>query len=130
MIYDISKLSLFLLITTLIIIISNIVSFTIPTFYPLVLSNVISSHFLHYFSLCIIRIIICTIVSITISISHSIVLSHPVSYLNLFHILSPLLLDLIVCVDEIAASGGYMMASVANTLVASHFSMLVSTYVC
>ena len=33
--------------------------------------------------------------------------------------------DLIVCVDEVAASGGYMMTSVANTIVASPFAMLV-----
>jgi serine protease SohB len=32
---------------------------------------------------------------------------------------------LIVCVDEVAASGGYMMASVADTIVASDFAMLV-----
>jgi hypothetical protein len=31
-----------------------------------------------------------------------------------------------VCVDEVAASGGYMMAAVADTIVASDFAMLVS----
>jgi Peptidase family S49 len=30
-----------------------------------------------------------------------------------------------VCVDEVAASGGYMMAAVADTIVASDFAMLV-----
>ena len=41
-----------------------------------------------------------------------------------FHPVSPL--DLTVCVDEVAASGGYLMAAVADTVVASPFAMLVS----
>ena len=31
-----------------------------------------------------------------------------------------------MCVDQVAASGGYMMAAVADTIVAAPFSMLVS----
>ena len=45
--------------------------------------------------------------------------------IHIHHICNFSISDLIVCVDEVAASGGYMMTSVANTIVASPFAMLV-----
>ena len=67
-------------------------------------------------------------VSLLPSLSPSFFLSHTRtltehSYTPIFA--TSLFSDLIVCVDEVAASGGYMMTSVANTIVASPFAMLV-----
>ena len=82
------------------------------------------------FSLCLcVCVGVCVYVSLFISFSYSIFLSQSHSYPHstfIYTIFAPSLFsDLIVCVDEVAASGGYMMTSVANTIVASPFAMLV-----
>ena len=79
------------------------------------------------FSLCL-RVCVCMSLFLFPSLIPSFFLSHTRTLTE--HSYTPIFApspfsDLIVCVDEVAASGGYMMTSVANTIVASPFAMLV-----